>query len=62
MKMKELNDITKIDYGYIHFNFLWTDIRDKQIIHRGNSDIGTLIILDEDGGLVKMYGYEKLDK
>jgi hypothetical protein len=58
--MKELNDISKIDYGYVEFTFLWNDIKDKQIIHKGNENGGMLAIADWDGNLIKMYGYEKL--
>jgi hypothetical protein len=58
--MKELNDISKIDYGYVEFTFLWNDIKDKQLIHKGNENSGMLAIADEDGNLIKMYGYEKV--
>lgn len=43
---------------YVHFTFPWWWIRDKIIIHRGNEDYGMLIIADEEGKAVKMYGYE----
>lgn len=49
---------TRIDYNYAHFNFDWTWIRDKEIIHQGNKDIGMLIILDNEGNAVGMYAYE----
>jgi hypothetical protein len=47
-----------IDYQYVHLNFNWTWIRDKQIIHNGDEFGGILLILDSDGNKVKMYGYE----
>lgn len=43
---------------YVHFTFPWWWIKDKIIIHRGNEDYGMLIIADEEGKAVKMYGYE----
>ena len=49
-----------IDYQYVHLNFNWTWIRDKQIILRGDSDSGMLIIADEDGNMIKMYGFERI--
>jgi hypothetical protein len=49
-----------IDYQYVHLNFNWTWIRDKQIILRGNEDSGMLIIADEDGNTIKMYGFERI--
>jgi hypothetical protein len=49
-----------IDYQYVHLNFNWTWIRDKQIILRGDSDSGVLIITDEDGNTIKMYGFERI--
>jgi hypothetical protein len=49
-----------IDYQYVHLNFNWTWIRDKQIILRGNEDSGVLIIADEDGNMIKMYGFERI--
>ena len=49
-----------IDYQYVHLNFNWTWIRDKQIILRGNEDSGMLIIADSEGNMVKMYGFERI--
>ena len=49
-----------IDYQYVHLNFNWTWIRDKQIILRGNENSGMLIIADEDGNMIKMYGFERI--
>jgi hypothetical protein len=53
---------SRIDYNYAHFNFDWTWIRDKEIIHQGNEDIGMLMIATEDGQIVGMYGYELISK
>ncbi len=53
---------TRIDYRYVHLNFDWTWIRDKEIILRGDQWAGMLIILDEDGNTVGMYGYESIDE
>ncbi len=52
------NDRAKIDYEYVTFEFNWSWIKDKQIIHKGNKDYGMLFILDKDGETIKMYGYE----
>ena len=49
-----------IDYQYVYFTFDWTWIKDKQIILRGNEDSGVLIIADEDGNMIKMYGFERI--
>ena len=49
-----------IDYQYVHLNFNWTWIRDKQIILRGDENSGMLIIADEDGNMIKMYGFERI--
>ena len=46
--------------SYIMFNFNWTWIRNKEIIHRGNTLGGILIIADSEGNVIKMYGYEKI--
>jgi hypothetical protein len=53
---------SRIDYNYAHFNFDWTWIRDKEIIHRGNKDGGMLIILDNKGNAVGMYAYELISQ
>ena len=52
-----MNDIN-LYYGYVHFNFNWTWIRDKQIGFQGDMYSGMLLILDSDDNIVKMYGYE----
>ena len=49
---------TRIDYGYAHFTFDYTWLRDKQIIHKGDYTGGMLLIVDEDGIAVGMYAYE----
>jgi hypothetical protein len=49
-----------IDFQYAYFTFSYTWLRDKQIIHRGNSDGGMLIIADSNGNALKMYGYERI--
>ena len=49
-----------IDYRYAYFTFDWTWIRDKQIILRGDSDSGMLIIADSEGNMIKMYGFERI--
>ena len=52
-----MNDMN-IHYGYVHFTFPWTWIKDKEIMVEGNHVRGLLYILDNDGKLVKVYGYE----
>ena len=49
---------SRIDYGYAHFTFDYTWLRDKQIIHKGDYTGGMLLIVDEDGVAVGMYAYE----
>ena len=51
---------SRVDYGYAHFNFNWTWIRDKQIVVKGNEYLGQMIILDVDGETVGWYGYEMI--
>jgi hypothetical protein len=51
-----------IDYKYVHLNFDWNWIKDKQIILKGNWKAGMLIILDDKGRAVGMYGYEAIDE
>ena len=51
---------TNIDYLYVHLNFNWTYIRDKQIILKGNSMGGILIIADSEGKTIKIYGYDRI--
>ena len=53
---------SRIDYGYAHFNFDWTWIKDKEIVLRGNAEAGMLIILDERGRAVGMYAYELISE
>ena len=48
----------QISVKYIYFTFDWNWIRDKGIIHRGNTEYGMLMIVDEDGYPEKVYGYE----
>ena len=52
-----MNDIN-VHYGYVHFRFPWSFIKDKQIVHEGNYMSGTLMILDNDDRLIKVYAYE----
>ena len=47
-----------IDYQYVYFNFDYTWLRDKQIIHNGTELGGVLIIAELNGDIVKMFGYE----
>jgi hypothetical protein len=49
-----------IDYQYVYFTFDYTWLRDKQIIHNGNEMGGVLIIADDEGNVLKMYGYERI--
>jgi hypothetical protein len=51
---------TNIDYQYVHLNFDWTWIKDKQIYLRGNKRAGMLVIVDAEGNTVGMYGYEEI--
>jgi len=51
---------TNIDYQYVHLNFNWTYIRDKQIILRGNELGGVLIITDSEGKTLRVYGYDRI--
>ena len=53
---------TRIDYGYAHFTFDYTWLRDKQIIHKGDYRGGMLLIVDEDGIAVGMYAYELISE
>lgn len=53
---------TRIDYKYVHLNFDWTWIKDKQIILRGNKRAGMIVVLDANGRTVGMYGYEAIDE
>jgi hypothetical protein len=49
-----------IDFHYAYFNFSYTWLRDKQLIHRGNELGGVLIITDMDGKFIKVYQYERI--
>jgi hypothetical protein len=51
---------TNIDYQYVHLNFDWTYIKDKQIILKGNELAGMLIITDSEGRTLKVYGFERI--
>ena len=51
---------TRIDYKYVHLNFDWSWIKDKQIMIRGNVYAGMLVIVDADVRTVGMYGYEQI--
>ena len=51
---------TRIDYRYVQLNFDWNWIKDKQMILRGNWEMGMLVILDADGRTVGMYAYEQI--
>ena len=53
---------TRIDYGYAHFTFDWSWIKDKEIVMKGNQYAGMLIILDDRGRAVGMYAYELISK
>jgi len=48
----------RIDYGYVHFSFRWTWIRDKEMVVRGDKWSGMLMIYNDKGKLIKIYGYE----
>lgn len=50
-----------VSYNRIYFQFLWTWIRDKQIKHVGDEEQGMLIIYEEDGRVVGMWGYESIN-
>jgi hypothetical protein len=50
-----------LNFNYVYFNFDWSWIKDKQIMHVGNKYIGSLYILDEDGDVIKAYGYELIN-
>ena len=49
-----------IDLHYAYFNFSYTWLRDKQLIHRGDQRHGVLIIADMDGKYIKVYQYERI--
>jgi hypothetical protein len=51
---------TNIDYQYVHLNFDYTWLRDKELILKGDEWAGMLIILDNKGRAVGMYAYEMI--
>jgi hypothetical protein len=51
---------TNIDYNYVHLNFDYTWLRDKELILKGDEWAGMLIILDNKGRAVGMYAYEMI--
>lgn len=53
---------SRIDYGYAHFTFDYTWLRDKQIVLQGDKYMGMLIILDSKGNALKWYGYELISE
>ena len=53
---------SRIDYGYAHFNFDWSWIKDKELIMKGDQYAGMLIVLDDRGRAVGMYAYELIDE
>jgi hypothetical protein len=53
---------TRIDYGYAHFNFDLSWIKDKEIVHEGDKFEGILIIFDKDGKRVGFYGYQTIEQ
>ena len=52
---------TRIDYGYAHFNFDWTWIRDKEIVVEGDEYEGVLMIMNAKGQMVGFYGYQLIE-
>lgn len=53
---------TWIDYNYIHIEFNWQWIKDKTILHRGDSERGTIMILDDTGSPIKLIAYEMVSE
>ena len=51
-----------VSYNKVYFTFLWTWIKDKHIMHRGDEESGMLMIYDENNRVVGMWGYEAVDK
>ena len=64
MITQTLVDIMKsrIDYGYAHFNFDWTWIKDKEIVVEGDEYEGVLMIINDKGQMVGFYGYQLITK
>lgn len=54
-----MND-ERIQVGNISFRFDWNWIKNKKIEIIGNQIRGMLIVLDEEGHPVKIWGYESL--
>ena len=52
---------TRIDYKYVQLNFEYTWLRDKELVLKGNQWAGMLIIFDDRGRTVGMYGYEAIN-
>ncbi len=52
---------TRIDYKYVQLNFEYTWLRDKEIVLKGNQWVGMLVIFDNRGRTVGMYGYEAIN-
>lgn len=52
-----MND-TGIHSDYIYLDFSWTWIKDKTILHRGDYEKGTIMILDDTGSPIKLIAYE----
>lgn len=51
----------KIHKDRLYFTFLWSWIKDKQIIHKGDEDSGVIIVYDEENRVVGMWGYESIN-
>jgi hypothetical protein len=51
-----------IDWDYLQFHFGWNEVKDKQIIWRGDEESGVLIIAYPNGKVYKMFGYERVDE
>ena len=50
-----------VSYNRVYFTFLWSWIKDKHIMHRGDEESGMLMIYDSDNRVVGMWGYEAVD-
>jgi hypothetical protein len=44
---------------YFELQYLWTWIKDKQIVMEGDDEAGVIIIADAEGIPVEIYGYER---
>ena len=53
-----MNKDMNLHWGYVHFNFPWIWIKDKQMVLQGDKRAGMLMIFDKDDNLIKVYGYE----